>query len=207
LNGLHTERRDLVAAITRRLESDQAVDAPRLPSWLWADVGEPAMWRKKNPEGLRGPELTAWAKATFERRLEERLDEIDPRLVPGAVLSATENGGELSFAIDGVVVVDGIYLDGREAPFIAAQWRQKARTTNVTETFDARKLVKLLLDLRGTENAALKDQVIQLDARVVDLDRRIEAAEGEMNAVLYKLYKLTESERRLVADDRRRRRR
>lgn len=49
--------------------------------------------------------------------------------------------GELRFLAAGVPLLEGVYLDDDEAEFVAAQWRQKARQTNVTEKFDAKRLV------------------------------------------------------------------
>ena len=59
----HTKRRDLLLAIDKRLDSTQCENDKRDDAWLWADV-KPVSDFKKSPkvEGLKGRELTAWAK-------------------------------------------------------------------------------------------------------------------------------------------------
>jgi hypothetical protein len=82
--------------------------------------------------------------------------------------------------------------------FIAAQWWHFARQTNVTEKFDSKCLVSGLLKLRKTDNAAIKAQVVKLDAEIQALDAEIAAAEANMNVLTYRLYKLTDEEIELV---------
>ena len=82
--------------------------------------------------------------------------------------------------------------------FLSAHWRHAVRDTNVTEAFEGRKLIRKLLQLRRTDNPALREQVAQLDADIARLDRDIDAAERAMNAYVYDLYGLTEEEIRLV---------
>ena len=198
LQTLHTRRRDLLLWIDKRLDSDQCADDTRDERWFWSDVKPAAEFKKKAPPELQGRERTAWAQAERERKLAARLEPIDARLRPGATLDAREEDGELRFLADGVPLIDGVFLDEEEAPFIAAQWRQKARRINVTEKFTARKLANALLKLRKTENPAIRDQVVKIDAEIRELDRKIDEAETDMNRLTYRLYDLAEEEIRLV---------
>jgi hypothetical protein len=198
LQALHTRRRDLLLMIDKRLDSDQCADDKRDESWLWSDVKPPAEFKKEAPPELKGKERTAWAKAEREKKLAARLETIDALLRPGAALDAREEYGELQFLADGVPIVNGVFLGNEEAPFIAAQWRQKARRTSVTEKFTAKKLVSALLKLRKTENPAIREQLAKIDAEVQTLDQEIAAAEADMNRLTYQLYDLTEEEIRLV---------
>lgn len=77
---------------------------------------------------------TARANTERETKLAARLEPVDAR----------EEDGEPRFLVDGAPLVDGIFPDEEEAPFIAAQWRQKARRTLATEKFTAKKLVNAL---------------------------------------------------------------
>ncbi len=184
--------------IDKRLDSDQCADDKRDESWFWSDVKSQAEFKTEAPPELKGKERTAWAKAEREKKLAARLETIDALLRPGAALDVQEEYGELKFLADGVPVVKGVFLGEEEAPFIAVQWRQKARRTNVTEKFTAKKLIGLLLKLRKTENPAIREQLVKIDADIRELDQQIAAAEADMNQLTYQLYGLTEEEIRLV---------
>ena len=93
---------------------------------------------------------------------------------------------------------EGIFLNEDEATFIEAQWRHKARRTNVTQKFDANRLISRLLKLRKTSNPAIIKQVVGIDADIETLDSEIAKAEDDMNQLTYRLYKLTKEEIRLV---------
>lgn len=202
LQRLHTERRDQTGQIERRLSSAQVLPAAREPSWLWAEVGSVPEHKRAAPANLRGGERTAWAKAEFETRLGARFELIDRRLAAGSSLEVRVSHGELGLLVDGVAVIEGVFVGVDEADFIAAQWRHVVRRTNVTAAFGAKKLVRLLLDLRATDNAAIVEQVVALDAAIMKLDAAIAFAERAMNERLYALYGLSPEERALVEGDR-----
>lgn len=203
LQELHTNRRDKVAFLQEAILSDSTLpDSRTAGAFLWADVRTVADWKKEDTEGRKGKQLTDWAKAKREETLNAHFDEINPRFVPGARLDAKHTQGVLRFLVDGAGVVQA-YPEEDEADFIAAQWRQVARTTNVTEKFDAKRLVKALLTLRKTTNKGLLKHVLKLDAEIQALDAAIEKQEREMNQLVYSLYKLTDAEIELVESDRR----
>jgi len=197
LQELHTARRDKAALLQRRLDSDQCVGDKRTETWLWADVKTRAAWKRQAPEALSARERTAWARERYASRLAAHLDKVDAVLSPGIAFSVERNGGEVRFLAAGAPLA-AVYVDEAEAPFLAAQWRQVARTTNVTEKFKAKTLVKSLLALRETDNTALRDQVAALDAEILALDAEIARAEADMNALVYRLYGLSDEEIRLV---------
>ena len=197
LHDLHTAHRDRIVDLQRRLESAQCVDEAREPSWLWADVGSPSSLASQAPAALTGRERAAWARTEHGARLDAHIERVGAMLRPGARLSVASDAGEVRVLADGVPVVT-VYEDEADAAFLSAQWRLLARTTNVTDRYQAKSLVKSLLRLRSTYSEALRKQVLGLDAQVVDLDARIETAEREMNAYVNDLYGLTEGETRLV---------
>jgi len=198
LQELHTRRRDLLAMIDKRLSSEQCEDDIRDESWIWSDIKPLADLKKEAPAELTGRDLTAWATIERERRLTVRLERITPMLRQGARLTVIDEYGELKVLADGVPLVAGIYLSEEEATFIAAQWRHKASQTNVTEKFAGKRLLNMLLKLRKTNNPAIPRQVVRIDADMQTLDVEIATAEAQMNALTYRLYKLTAEEIRMV---------
>lgn len=196
LQDLHTQRRDLVAKLEERLHSDQTMamsPAPR-PDWLWAGVMSPAAWRAHAdaPASLNGRALTAWAKARYEDVLNAHLDQLDALLQPGARLDIVNTADDIRVTVNGSEALR-VY-DKPDTPFIAAQWRHALRDVNVTEAFNGKRLLRLLLDLRVTADRALRDRIVAIDAEIADLDAEIVAAEQAINAVVYRLYHLTPEE-------------
>jgi len=137
----------------------------------------------------------------FKKALKPDLAAIDMRLHQGAVLSMEHSTGELRFLIDGVPVIKDVFVVEEDADFLAAQWRHVARMTSVTEKFTAKKLVGALEKVRKTDNAALKNQVIKCDSEINQIDNDIADAEAEINELIYKLYDLTDDERKLIEAD------
>ena len=200
LQDLHTKRRDLQLAIDKRINSPQCSDDKRNEKWLWDDVETVATIKKTAPPELKGKALTAWAKLQRELKLTAYFDRINAMLQPGVCLTVENDMGELRVLANGAALIEGIFVDDDEASFIAAQWRHKARQTNVTEKFDAKRLLGLLLKLRKTDNDAICKQVVKIDADIQTLDEQIAHAEADMNALTYKLYGLTNAEVRLVEE-------
>ena len=60
--------------------------------------------------------------------------------------------------------------------------------------FDAKRLIKLLLNLRTTTETTLRDRILALDAAITTLDQSIATRETELNAIIYQLYQLTPEE-------------
>lgn len=197
LQELHTSYRDAVQLLQRRLDSDQCVKHKRSAGWLWADVRKLEEWKHDAPSELTGRHRTVWAKTRRAAKLEEHLDKIDAVLRPKAILSVKCEPGEVSFHVASMPVAT-VYLDENLAEFISVQWRQIVRTTNVTDKYTANKLVNSLLALRKTDNDALREQVVNIDAEIQSLDANIAQAENEMNQLIYGLYGLTEDEIKLV---------
>ena len=105
-------------------------------------------------------------------------------LRPGVRLSVANEYGELKVLAGGAALIEGIFVDEVEAASIAAQWRHKARQTNVTEKFDAKRLVNLLLKLRQTANDVICQQVVKIDADILALDEQIAHAEAEPSCIV-----------------------
>ena len=194
LQELHTQRRDLVLKCEKRLNSTQTQPDKRRDTWLWANVGTVASWKKSSdvPEGLKGAQLTAWTKDMAAARRQVYYEEWDARLHPGVSITVENSDDELQLKIGDVMVLE--LFDEPETSFIATQWRLVTRDLNITEKFKAKKLVSKLLALRKTDHSALKERIVSLDDEITNMDKRIMNAEKEMNEMVYGLYGLTDEE-------------
>ena len=168
LQRLHTLRRDLIAKFGSRIGGDQTVIDRRKPTWLCADAGKFA------------EKIAAW----------------DTLLRPGVKLAVENRADELRLKIDGVLALE--LFDEPETPFIAAQWRQALRGVQVTEGFKARKLAELLLKLRKSDHADLKNRLVETDGEIERTEAAIAQAETSMNSIVYRLYGLSEEDKRMV---------
>ena len=84
---------------------------------------------------------------------------------------------------------DSLFID--DAELIAVQWKYVIRSTNITPSVTAEKLLGELLKLKTPDNDSLRKQIIALDKKLDELQVGIEAKEREMNGVVYGLYGLT----------------
>ncbi|MCK9303879.1 MAG: hypothetical protein M0P27_00600 [Bacteroidales bacterium] len=198
LQAMHTRQRDLINKIERRLQGSQMIERKHAPGWLWANVKSVNDWAKSSekPADLKGRALTAWAKEQAALRLQHHLDELDARLNVNAEVLVENDDDELRLLINGVAVVE--LFDKPDTSLIAAQWRQFARTTNITEKFDGKKLLAKILSLRSTEDETLKNSIIAIDQELQLLDTQIAAAEEQLNDIIFRFYQLTPEEIALV---------
>ncbi|MCK9303863.1 MAG: hypothetical protein M0P27_00520 [Bacteroidales bacterium] len=198
LQAMHTRQRDLINKIERRLQGSQMIERKHAPGWLWADAKSVGDWAKspEKPADLKGRALTAWAKEQAALSLQHHLDELDARLNVNAEVLVENDDAELRLLINGVAVVE--LFDKPDTPLIAAQWRQFARTTNITEKFDGKKLLAKILSLRSTKDETLKNSIIVIDQELQLLDLQIAAAEEQLNEIIFQLYRLTPEEIALV---------
>jgi hypothetical protein len=169
LQRLHTLRRDLMVLFDKRINSDQTVIDRRKPTWLCADAGKFA------------EKIAAW----------------DVLLRPGVKLAVENTADELRLKIDGAPALE--FFDEPETAFIAAQWRQALRDVQVTESFKAKKLAELLLRLRKSDHAELKNRLVETDGEIERTEAAIAQAETSMNNIVCRLYGLSEEEKQMVA--------
>ena len=200
LQDLHTRRRDTIAQLDQRLLSAQTIPMNPSPKedWLWSAIGTAASWQQA-PEvspGLTGRALTVWAKDRHAAALQQHLDALDTLLQPGATLTVRNTDDKLTLDIAGREALR--LFDRPDTPFLAAQWRHALRDLNVTEAFDAKRLIKLLLTLRTTNETTLRDRILALDTEITTLDQTIASREAELNALIYQLYRLTPGEITMV---------
>ena len=192
LQELHTARRELIEKFERRLNSTQTVDDTKTEAWLWADLHSIDHWKKNVPVGTPQKEVGKWAKAKFKVLLADHLTELDARLKPGATLAVTNTDDELRLAINGATALE--LFDKPATPLLAAQWRHALRGVRVTEAFNGKRLVKLLLNLRATPDTNLASALLSIDRELATLDQTIAVAETAINTLTYRLYHLTPAE-------------
>jgi len=200
LQELHTLRRDTIAKLDQRLHSAQTTPVkPALKAdWLWSDIGTPATWKKspEAPADLPARELTKWAKEQHATALQAHLDTLDVFLQPGTQLTVTNTSDEIALHIGDREVLR--LYDRPDTPFLAAQWRHALRDQNITEAFDAKRLLKYLLTLRTTNEQNLRDRIVAIDQEITQLDQTIATKEAALNAITYQLYGLTPEEIAMV---------
>jgi len=194
LQELHTHRRDLVQKFDERLNSPQTAKDKRPDRWLWADIGTVTDWKKspEAPSDLKGRELSTWAKNRRDAVRDGHYEELNARLHAGALLTVENTEDELHLKIDGCPVLTR--YDEPDTELIAAQWRHALRDVNVTKSFDAKKLVKLLTNLRTTDHEQLRKRLIEIDAEIETIGAQIEKHESKLNELIYGLYGLSEEE-------------
>ncbi len=196
LQQLHTERRDLVEKFSRRLNSTQTFDDSHGEDWLWADVHTIDYWKSKAEPGLLPKQRTAWAKAQYQAKLDGHLIDLDARLKRGATVVVEDTADELRLRINGIAAIE--LFDKPGTPLIASQWRQAVRGIRVTDAFNGRKLINLLMNLRQTRDEALAQSLVAIDRELVLLDASIASNEAKLNALTYQLYGLNRAEIALV---------
>ena len=132
-------------------------------------------------------------------------EEIDAVIAFRMPMTADEQNGEMRFFVGGRCIISGVFVSPADAPFVLAQWRQKARDTFVSDTMDAYKIISMLCDLKATHNSALVEQLRDLNERLNAIENGIRLAERKLDDQLYGLYKLSDAERMMVEADTKRR--
>jgi hypothetical protein len=202
LQAAHTARRGAIVQIERRLSATRRRNRPE--TWLFPDLTPKDELIEAAPARLDDDEKQQWADQRYNTDLAARYEAIGARLRPDSGLTASLVDGELSFAIDGVPVIRKIFVSKKEGEFIAAQWKVLAVTFAVTEKTDGKKLAAALRRLAATDNPALVQQIIALERELASLEADITRQEAEMNALVYRLYDLSQAEIALIDRDMRR---
>lgn len=193
LQGLHSSRRDTLRDLRHRLNASPSQNR-RL------DFIFPALRAARNRRGEAPPgvDAGAWATAAYNAELEERYGLIASALHPEAALEAVFERGELRVLADGATIIDGIFVDAVEGPFITAQWNARLDSFSPPTRNPGRSLVNSLRRLIVTDNQALRDQVIALELEQRTVKAAIADREVALNDRLYILYGITEAERRMI---------
>lgn len=192
LQSLHSRRRDRVDAIGKRVAALPKRNKPL--SWLFVELTPKKDLQADAPTHLDAQKKRDWAKRTYDETLDARYDAITARLSPGIDLGARLEAGELIFTAGSIPILDNIYVDDDEAPFILAQWTYLASTFSITASTTGKRLCNALRNLAVTDNKAVIDQVINLQGELSDIEADIDVAEHEMNALVYELFGLSNTQ-------------
>ncbi|WP_160167677.1 Eco57I restriction-modification methylase domain-containing protein [Methylomonas sp. MK1] len=202
LQTAHSQYRDSLQKLDKRLGHNQMLDdrTKQSPRWLWPDLPEVTQLKSSSEAqdaGLKSAALTAWAKQTAQAALERKLQKLALRLSPNVRLNVYVDDGEVILQADGINVFS-VFADEQDAVWIAAQWRQVIRKNRITPSVTATDVLKWLLNLKQTENASLRQQILDLDKQLEKLQSDIEGLEHTINALIYKLYDLNNNEIALI---------
>lgn len=195
LQKLHGDYEREFLKLEKRLSAAQMTDDTKTPQWIWATLPDEKQLKASDAAkatGLKGKALTDWAKAQYQAALAQKLEKLTVNLNPSLKLTVRYEDGELSLFANGTPAFDSLFED--DAELIAVQWKYVIRSTNITPSVTAEKLLGELLKLKTTDNDSLRKQIIALDKKLDELQVGIEAKEREMNGVVYGLYGLTREE-------------
>lgn len=197
LQVAHTAHRDKVAALTRRTSEMPSQSRPE--AFLFPSIAEPSERVESAPKSLQTPaERRSWAKQKYDEDIASKKAEINQRLTLEAPLEVSLKDGELILSIDGVAVIDHVYVEDGEGELIAAQWKAVASSFNVSGKDPAKALCNALRKLVVTTNEAHIKQIIKLQGEIASLEISIAKQEADINALIFELYDLSDNEIKMV---------
>ena len=176
----------MLADINRRLCVVRRRSKPE--TWLFPDLTPKRNLQNDAPARLEAAEKREWAAKRFQQALDGRLSALGTRLRTAVAIDARFENGELRFFIDGVPVIEKIFLGDAEGEFILAQWKLLATTFSVTEKTDGRKLANALRRIGQSDNTALVNQIVDLQRRLTQIEEEIGTEESAVNLLCYQLY-------------------
>jgi type I restriction-modification system DNA methylase subunit len=186
LQRFHTNRRDIISDIGRRLKSVPPLKKP--DHWLFPELPVP------DKSALSETETLAMAKLAYVQALSDRHDDLTDAMSPGAELSSRLLKGEIQFLIDNIPVISGIFPEQSKAEFLLAQWNYVASTFRITGRTKGKTLANALRTLARTEETGRIDQVITLQKELLQTEAAISSLEVEMDTLIYTLYGLSEDQ-------------
>lgn len=196
LQRLTTERRDAIAAFSARVDSAQCVQKKFPADWLFADT-KPSTIRGLAPADLGQRATNKWINEERATRLAAHYDPIDAVLVPDATLTVAAEDGDLFLRFKDRDLLSR-YGVGADAGYLAALWRHQLRTNRITPGMTAEKLIKLLLNLRTTDDLAFRASLIARDEKLQALEAAITHHELSTDDEVCSLYHVTADEKLLL---------
>lgn len=194
---LTTERRDLMYKLQDRLDGLHCECTQMDESWIWPDIKNIKKWKDCAPEGFGNREKTQWAKEKRECKVIEHLEKLDSLIVHGSELTVENKNGEVSLLINGHAEISA-FVHPDQGEFIASQWEQVLRNTNITEKFQSKNFLKRLLNIRYSENEAFIKNTVELNKKIKEINNSISKLEVDLNRLAYELYGLTENEIKMI---------
>lgn len=195
LQHLHTRRRDILDGLARRLDVNTRA---RTPEWLFHGLPAADDFALTAPAGLGARERRIRGKTLRDAEIARREAAVGAALRPGARLSAKLARGELALLVDGVPVLDHVFVTAAEGAFVYAVWRRLAAITTVTERLTGKDLCDLLRRVPPATDSALAENVVALAAELDTATAAIVEAETALNEASFVLYGLSAEERAMV---------
>jgi len=197
LQSLHSRAQGLSRKIDARLRHPQTISDEKPISWLMAEAYSEAHWYELAPDSMSSSQRKRWSRARAVESTSAAIAAIEAAIPVDSKLSTVLAGDELSLLADGKFVLS-VVLPRSERKWILAQWRQALRGYRFEQSRGS-SLVKRLLCLRSTNNSILRESIVANEAALFRLEETIEAKEEELNSLLFRLYKLSDKERKLIA--------
>jgi hypothetical protein len=193
-----TKRRKLLAAASDRLSI-----LPRA-KWkarqLWTDLPDIAALAAEAPKAFKlKPDKRKWADARLDELEAGKLAAMQALLDARLRLSVEAQDGELALLADGAPSLRRIYADAGHVELVFAYWRFLLMAQGWTDA------ARLSAEMRRPPSDVASPATRQFIEKVNELaseNAAIATEEAEMNALLYRLYRLTDDERALVENDR-----
>ena len=198
LTKLHSERRDVLSKLDRRLATCHVVERP--VEWLWPSQVHSLDRLKGNAPGtLTTRQKAAWAKEKQAAEVTVALSSLKDRLRLSGRVEITLDSGELRICADGTVILDGVFVGDDEAGQVLLHWRNYLRLHPISASTDVNELASGLRQINMTDNTAIFAQLSDLDRKLSEIEANIETAEARMNKTIAGLYGLTAKELELIA--------
>lgn len=193
-----TKRRKLLAAASDRLSI-----LPRA-KWkarqLWTDLPDIAALADEAPKAFKlKPDKRKWADARLDELEAGKLAAMQALLDARMRLSVEAQDGELALLANGAPALRRIYADAGHVDLVLAYWRLQLMAQGWTDAG------RLSADMRRPPSDVASPAARQFIEKVNELaaeNAAIATEEAEMNALLYRLYRLSDDERSLVENDR-----
>jgi hypothetical protein len=198
LQACWTKRRKLLAAAGDRLGV-----LPRA-RWkarqLWTDLPEIAALAGEAPKAFKlKADKRQWAEARLDELEAGKLAALQAALDTAQRLTADFVDGELRLLAGSAPVIDRIYLDAETGSLTLAFWKYLLMSQSWSDA------ARLSGDLRKPPSEVASPAARQFMQKVAELAAEgaaIAAEEAELDAILYKLYRLSDDERAIVEKDR-----
>jgi len=140
-----------------------------------------------------------WIIGTKDKEEQQNFfEQLELSLYTNGPLTAHLANGELSLQLNGVTILDEVFVDKTEAEFIHAQWRWKTRNITSKTRTNAESLIDEFRTIKTTQNSALTEQVVGADQKLHEIEKEISDTDEEIEDVVLDLYKLDEEQRALV---------
>lgn len=193
LTHLHSERRNKLSGLCRRLNSCDTVKKPI--EWLLPSFIRSLDSLESNaPKHLPAKSKKTWAKKKRNDQIEAAMLTIQNRLRIGAYLKIEVKHGEMCLVDENTTILDSVFIDSEDLSEALIEWTLYFQKNPVTDKTTAKNLADKLCCVRKTNDITIAKQIEQFAEELVLLDMEINKKEGQLNNVAFKMYGLSSAE-------------